>query len=80
MAAVAVPDSKIFGDVSSEDAVLEGMGYQQELKRSFGLIGMVGFSFSIVTCWSALSGILIVGIQSGGAPVRTLQLLAVERS
>jgi choline transport protein len=28
---------------------LENIGYQQELKRSFGLLDMVGFSFSIVT-------------------------------
>ena len=40
-----------------------------ELKRDFGLIGMLGFSFSIVTCWSALSGVLIVGVESGGPPV-----------
>jgi hypothetical protein len=40
-----------------------------ELKRSFSLLGMVGFSFSIVTCWTALGGTLIVGITSGGPPV-----------
>lgn len=30
---------------------------------------MIGFCFSIVTSWSALSGVLVVGIQSGGPPV-----------
>lgn len=40
-----------------------------ELKRSFGLLGMVGFSFSIVTSWTALSGVLIIGVESGGPPV-----------
>lgn len=59
-----------------------------ELKRSFGLLGMIGFSFSIVTryiyshhrcprnpnllppdSWSALSGVLIIGVESGGPPV-----------
>lgn len=30
---------------------------------------MVGFSFSIVSCWTALSGVLIVGVESGGPPV-----------
>lgn len=30
---------------------------------------MVGFSFSIVTCWTALGGTLIVGIVAGGPPV-----------
>jgi hypothetical protein len=29
-----------------------------ELKRNFSLVGMIGFSFSIVTCWTALSGVL----------------------
>jgi hypothetical protein len=58
--------SKVFDNPTHEDAVLEGLGYQQgmlvnlnwkivsidtslELRRSFGLIGMIGFSFSIVT-------------------------------
>jgi choline transport protein len=41
----------------------------QEFKRSFGLLGMVGFSFSIVTCWTALSGVLIIGVESGGPPI-----------
>ena len=53
------------GDVR-EVTVLEKLGYQQELKRSFGLLGMIGFSFSIVTCWTALSGVLIIGVVSGG--------------
>ncbi|EFQ92749.1 hypothetical protein PTT_10071 [Pyrenophora teres f. teres 0-1] len=30
---------------------------------------MVGFSFSIVTSWTALSGVLIIGVESGGPPV-----------
>ncbi|KAJ5780308.1 hypothetical protein N7457_005468 [Penicillium paradoxum] len=51
------------------DAALEKLGYQQELKRSFNLLDMVGFSFSIVTCWTALSGGFIIGIQAGGPPV-----------
>lgn len=48
-----------------------------ELKRSFGLLGMVGFSFSIVTCWTALSGVLIIGVESGGPPVMVWGWLAV---
>ncbi|EME84474.1 uncharacterized protein MYCFIDRAFT_187469 [Pseudocercospora fijiensis CIRAD86] len=52
-------------------------GYRQELKRSFGLIGMVGFSFSIVTCWSALSGVLIIGVESGGPPVMIWSWLGI---
>lgn len=68
-----------------DDAVLAQLGYTQgksmstiwsllltinvELKRSFGLVGMVGFSFSIVTSWTALSGVLIIGVETGGPPV-----------
>ncbi|EHY57142.1 hypothetical protein HRR83_002637 [Exophiala dermatitidis] len=59
-----------FNDSSSaNEAQLAKMGYEQELKRSFGLLGMIGFSFSIVTCWTALGGTLIVGIDAGGPPV-----------
>src|ERR1043165_5341584 len=49
----------------------------QELKRGFGLLGMVGFSFSIVTSWTALSGVLIIGVESGGPPVMIWGWLAV---
>ncbi|KAJ9619935.1 hypothetical protein H2203_008209 [Taxawa tesnikishii (nom. ined.)] len=66
MAHMAADPSKAFDNVVEEDAALEKLGYQQELKRSFGLVGMIGFSFSIVTCWSALSGVLIIGVESGG--------------
>ena len=59
----------VFDQDAAEEVALEKVGYQQELKRSFGLIGMIGFSFSIVTCWSALSGVLIIGVESGGPPV-----------
>ena len=59
-------EEKNFDDNPHEDAVLEQLGYQPELKRSFGLLGMIGFSFSIVTSWTALGGVLIVGVQSGG--------------
>ncbi|OJD32257.1 gaba permease [Diplodia corticola] len=62
-------DAKVFGEGIKDDAVLETFGYEQELKRTFGVVGMIGFSFSIVTCWTALSGVLIVGVESGGPPV-----------
>ena len=38
---------------------------------------MIGFSFSIVTCWTALGGVLIVGIESGGPPVMVYSWIAV---
>lgn len=67
-----------FADETKEDAILEKLGYQQELKRSFGLLGMIGFSFSIVTSWTALGGVLIVGVESGGPPVMIYSWIAVS--
>ncbi|OQD79439.1 hypothetical protein PENANT_c051G03372 [Penicillium antarcticum] len=58
-----------FNASTTEDVALEHMGYQQEFKRSFGLLDTVGFSFSIVTCWTALSGVFIIGVGAGGPPV-----------
>lgn len=43
---------EIFGASTDEDVALGNMGYPQEFKRSFGLLDMVGFSFSIVTWWA----------------------------
>ena len=62
-------NEKIMDEGVEEDVKLESLGYQQELKRSFGLLGMVGLAFSIVTSWTALGGVLIVGVESGGPPV-----------
>ncbi|KAF2822893.1 GABA permease [Ophiobolus disseminans] len=79
MAATPISDQekKVIDDSNSDDAVLAQMGYTQELKRSFGLLGMVGFSFSIVTSWTALSGVLIIGVESGGPPIMVWGWLAV---
>ncbi|KAF2139156.1 uncharacterized protein K452DRAFT_233037 [Aplosporella prunicola CBS 121167] len=62
-------EQKVFDQNAKEDVALEQFGYQQELKRNFGILGMIGFSFSIITSWTALSGVLIVGVESGGPPV-----------
>ena len=69
---------KAFDEDVQEDAVLESLGYQQELKRSFGLLGMIGFSFSIVTSWTALGGVLIVGVESGGPPVMIYSWIGIS--
>ncbi|ERF72853.1 hypothetical protein EPUS_04288 [Endocarpon pusillum Z07020] len=61
----------------AEDAKLAEFGYEQEFKRSFSLLGMIGFSFSIVTSWSALAGVLIVGIGAGGPPVLVYSWIGV---
>jgi len=67
--AISPEEKKVVDETNSDDDVLAQLGYTQELKRSFGLLGMVGFSFSIVTSWTALSGVLIIGVESGGPPV-----------
>ncbi|KAI9809984.1 MAG: hypothetical protein M1827_006751 [Pycnora praestabilis] len=71
-------ETEVFSKTLHEDAVLEKMGYQQELKRSFGLLGMIGFSFSIVTSWTALGGVLIVGVESGGPPVMIYSWIGIS--
>ena len=71
-------DEKVFSEDAQEDTVLENLGYQQELKRSFGLLGMIGFSFSIVTSWTALGGVLIVGVESGGPPVMIYSWIGIS--
>ncbi|RAH69324.1 putative GABA permease [Aspergillus aculeatinus CBS 121060] len=63
---------------AGEDVRLEHLGYEQELKRSFGLLGMIGFSFSVVTSWTALSGVFIVGVTSGGPPVMVFSFIGVS--
>lgn len=67
----------IFDSVLEEEAALEKLGYRQELKRSFSLVGMIGFSFSIVTSWTALGGVLILGVESGGPPVMIYSWLGI---
>lgn len=71
-------DEKFAGEYAQEETVLENLGYQQELKRSFGLLGMIGFSFSIVTSWTALGGVLIVGVESGGPPVMIYSWIGIS--
>ncbi|KAG9522252.1 putative GABA permease, partial [Aureobasidium melanogenum] len=70
--------SELFDPVVEDDLALERLGYKQELKRSFNLLSMVGFSFSIVSCWSALSGVFIIGAESGGPPVMVWSWIGVS--
>lgn len=62
------PD-KVADPITEDVLTLEGFGYKQELKRQFNFFGMVGFSFSVLTCWTALGGSLVVAIEAGGPPV-----------
>lgn len=63
--------------IINENTALQNLGYTPELKRSFSTPGIIAFSFSIVTCWTALSGVLIVGVSSGGPPVMVWSWLGV---
>ena len=63
--------------IKAEVAALNQLGYRQELKRDFSLWGIVAFSFSIVTSWTALSGVMIIGVQSGGPPVIIWSWIAI---
>ncbi|KAG8531391.1 uncharacterized protein KY384_003020 [Bacidia gigantensis] len=74
---LAVNNGRSSGEDETEDDILEKLGYKQELKRSFGVLGMIGFSFNIVSSWSALAGVLIIGVQSGGPPVMIYSWLGV---
>ncbi|CAI7571281.1 unnamed protein product [Penicillium manginii] len=69
---------QVFKGTTTEDVRLENLGYEQELKRSFGLLSMIGFSFSVVTSWTALSGVFIVGVNSGGPPVMVFSFIGVS--
>lgn len=64
------PETERVAEGMTADALmLEGFGYKQELKRGFGFFGMIGFAFSVLTCWTALAGSLTVAISAGGPPV-----------
>ena len=70
-------EKPVFDSNVAEDTALEKLGYQPQLKRDFSLIGITAFSFSIVTSWSALSGVLIIGVESGGPPVMVWSWLGI---
>ncbi|KAL4749826.1 hypothetical protein BDW72DRAFT_213868 [Aspergillus terricola var. indicus] len=67
----------VFASTAGEEMALEHLGYKQELRRSFSLLDMIGFSFSIVTCWTALSGVFIIGVKAGGPPVMVFGWIGV---
>ncbi|KLO20098.1 amino acid transporter [Schizopora paradoxa] len=73
-----MPQEAVLSEDVGEDAVLEKLGYQQELKRTFSLLGMIGFSFSIVTSWTALGGVLITGVSAGGPAVMIYSWIAIS--
>ena len=60
-----------------ESTLLEDIGYKQDLKRSFSLLGMIGFGFGVSNCWLAMSGSLIIGIGAGGPPVMIFSWIVI---
>ena len=45
---------------------LAEMGYQQDMKRNFSVLAVLGVGFSLTNSWFAISAALITGINSGG--------------
>ncbi|KAK9246128.1 Hnm1p [Lipomyces tetrasporus] len=54
------------GTANQDDIQLGQLGYKPELKRSFSLLSMIGFSFAILTCWTALGTTLSSAMLNGG--------------
>lgn len=74
------PETERVAEGLSEDALtLEGFGYKQELKRGFSFFGMIGFAFSVLTCWTALAGSLTVAISAGGSPVIIYSWIGIDK-
>ncbi|KAI1612688.1 amino acid transporter [Exophiala viscosa] len=69
MTAHELPSSSASAPLTEDVLTLESFGYKQELKRGFSLFGMIGFAFSVLTCWTALAGSLVAAIEAGGPPV-----------
>ncbi|EAA64822.1 hypothetical protein AN1702.2 [Aspergillus nidulans FGSC A4] len=61
-------NQNVFASAAGEEMALEHLGYKQD---------MIGFSFSIVTCWTALSGVFIIGVKAGGPPVMVFGWIGV---
>jgi amino acid transporter len=52
--------------VARDDAHLAALGIQQELKRNFSPLSMLGLAFAILNSWTALSTSLSLALPSGG--------------
>ena len=63
--------SKSFLQETTDAEQLQNLGYTQELKRSFSLLSMIGFGFSILNCWCALAGSLAEVMLNGGPATLT---------
>ncbi|KAK7207821.1 amino acid/polyamine transporter I [Myxozyma melibiosi] len=64
-ASISGVEKQVIG-ADDDAAQLGELGYKQELKRSFSLLSMIGFSFAILTCWTALGTTLSSAMLNGG--------------
>nr|UJH94476.1 Hnm1 [Starmerella bombicola] len=59
-----ISSSEILVDEDAE--LFAELGYTKEIKQTYGLVSMIGFTFSILTCWTALGGSLAEVMLNGG--------------
>ena len=52
--------------VAEDATALAHLGHQQELKRNFSFVSMLGLAFAILNSWTALSASLSLALPSGG--------------
>lgn len=62
----------------SDQELLANMGYKQELKRSFSFISMLGFAFSMLTCWTSVTGPLAQILIDGGPVTMVFGFIGVS--
>ncbi|KAK0382815.1 hypothetical protein NLU13_9910 [Sarocladium strictum] len=53
--------------VADDAANLARMGHQQELKRNFSMLSMLGLAFAILNTWTALAASITLALPSGGS-------------
>ena len=53
--------------VQQDTAQLAALGHEQELKRNFSFLSMLGLAFAILNSWTALSASLSLALPSGGS-------------
>ena len=60
--------SRKIGDVVDLDAhKLQEMGYEQDMRRKYSVLSVLGVGFSLTNSWWAVSTAFVTGISSGGS-------------
>lgn len=64
----SISDDNIEGlkSADKDETNLAGMGYQQDMRRNYSVISVLGVGFSLTNSWFGISAALITGINSGG--------------